>query len=385
MNKRIFLSISLVLFVGFAVFVSAIQREMNYPGTTVTAEFTEQNFQFMKEWNLVQGILNPDWVQTNNENIKAIYALNPITKEYVRFYPNPENSKIGETNYMWESFARIGALWIYSDKEFSSNYWKFEDSPVESTSLFAGWNFVAITPEMFYEKNEQDVFSWNGIKGNCNFEKIYAWNPEEQDWMPISPTQESSDFNDFLGSGMVVKVINDCNFGKSGDVIAPPSLPGTDDNIPPVDPNPTPTSDFPQNINTYSLADSRYEDKECVNNGDLCVEGNRAEYRASNSNKVIFVNFWDITSGTEAQLKELYANSNEGTLETINIGSNKLYRLENHELFWFTGKDYPAVIFTQEGTIIYNTDGYSYSYGTATGENEVTKKFLSLYPSQEVD
>ena len=109
---------------------------MNYPGTTVTAEFTEQNFQFMKEWNLVQGILNPEWVQTNNENIKAIYALNPITKEYVRFYPNPENSKIGETNYMWESFARIGALWIYSDKEFSSNYWKFEDSPVESTSLF---------------------------------------------------------------------------------------------------------------------------------------------------------------------------------------------------------------------------------------------------------
>ena len=81
--------------------------------------------------------------------------------------------------------------------------------------------------------------------------------------------------------------------------------------------------------------------------------------------------------------KDLYANSKGGTLETITIGSNKLNRLENHELFWFTGKDYPAVVFTQEATIQYYADGTSsYLYETATGDNDVTKEFLSRYPSK---
>ena len=145
------------------------------------------------------------------------------------------------------------------------------------------------------------------------------------------------------------------------------------------------TFNFPQIIGTYSLADSRHEDNECTNtkNGALCVEVNRAEYRDSSSNKSIFVNLWGFTSGTEAQLKDLYANSKGGTLETITIGSNKLYRLENHELFWFTGKDYPAVVFTQEATIQYYADGTSsYLYETATGDNDATKEFLSRYPSK---
>ena len=122
MKKIVLFGFVLGILVLSSLGVYAVQKEMNYPGTTITVDFTEQNFQFVKGWNLVQGILSPEWIQSNSENIKIIYALNPVIKEYVQFYPNPEGNKIGQTNYRWESFATIGALWIYSDKSFSSRY-----------------------------------------------------------------------------------------------------------------------------------------------------------------------------------------------------------------------------------------------------------------------
>ena len=113
--------ISLILVV---VLVSGVKTEKEYPGTTINAEFILQDYEFKKGWNLVQGILNPEWIESNSENIKAIYAFNPKSKEYVRFFPEAERDKIGGTNYAWHSFATIGALWVYSDKEFNSKYWK---------------------------------------------------------------------------------------------------------------------------------------------------------------------------------------------------------------------------------------------------------------------
>ena len=94
--------------------------------------------------------------------------------------------------------------------------------------------------------------------------------------------------------------------------------------------------------------------------------------------------YFKIVTG-ESWIKEYYANAMGGTLETIFVDSNKLYRLENYELFWFMDADDPDMILTQEGTILGESDGETYNYGTATGDNAVTKYWLSKYPSVEVD
>jgi hypothetical protein len=93
MKKLIFLVI--LVFITTSLFVSAVQKEMAFPGTNITSDFVQQDIHFGKGWNLVQGILNPEWVSNNKNSIKAIYAYNPIVREYVRFYPNPEHGKIG--------------------------------------------------------------------------------------------------------------------------------------------------------------------------------------------------------------------------------------------------------------------------------------------------
>ena len=209
MNNKIILLMSLMVLVGVVGFVTAIRTEKSYPGTTVTAEFIEQNYHFFKGWNLVQGILNPEWVQSNSKNIRAIYAFNPITKEYVRFYPNPENNKIGETNYQWEFLASIGALWVYSDKDFTSNYWKFADSPLTSIPLYTGWNFIGIASDMKGQKI-------NDIKGSCNIVKVCDYS--RQSWDCISEDIGDHTFGDQdsdIGKGLVVKVSNDCKLGES--------------------------------------------------------------------------------------------------------------------------------------------------------------------------
>ena len=56
-----------------------------------------------------------------------------------------------------------------------------------------------------------------------------------------------------------------------------------------------------------------------------------------------------------------------------------LLRLENHEIVWFTSTDYTYVE-TQEGTYTADNDGSGYSYQTATGDNDVTRYMLSVYP-----
>lgn len=233
--KKIIGVLFLVLLIGFIVLVPAVRMEMNFPGTTTTSDFTERNYQFYAGWNLVQGILNPEWIQTNNKNIKAIYALNPMTKEYVRFYPEPENDKIGETNYNWGGFASIGALWVYSDKDFSSKYWALESFPLDSTPLIAGWNFIGISDEMTININlaspEESQYTLNAMKGDCDWTEVYTYGKDggEMKWMDLlnNPNFMNNEplSNELSGTGLVIKVSSDCTLGRSGSIIAPPTIP----------------------------------------------------------------------------------------------------------------------------------------------------------------
>ncbi len=389
MMKRIFLPISLIILVGFLGLVIASEIESGVP--------------IYKGWNLIYGFTpnSLDGQAFEFSHIKAIYSYVPQEGRYVRLFPRPENSIVDKYG---DSYFEKQVNWVYSDVSDTSSrteYWLEEPLPIGETTLVSGWNFVRVTPDMFYEKDGTEVFSWNSIKGSCIIQRVYAWNPETQDWMQISPSEESFDFDDFLMMGMAVRVSNNCKLEFL--IISPPSLPiieeeSTDEDTEEesTDDNTIESTYFPKTISTYSLYDSGEEPEECIDDGSLCAEGLRGEYRDSATNSVVFVGLWDIdvtdaTKGSEeAQLKEYFASSfdedSDGTLDSILIGSNKLYRLEDHELFWFTGKDFPPLIFTQEGSLHLREEGsYDFTYGTATGDNAVTKKFLSLYPSKEVE
>ena len=233
MNKRVVLSISLILLMGIVGFVYALSTP-----TTVEVKI-------FKGWNLIS-MQAEHYSQSDSlkfSDFKYVYVYDSENKEYLLLISNGQEIENVEpkTGFIKEqydkvmafgnrlrsqgteqNFASQTAVWAYSEKEGKIDYQSESQSLI---SLNAGWNFVGITPDMFEEKNGQDVFSWNNIKGNCNLEKVYAWNPESQDWMPISLTQESFDFNDFIGYGMVVKVSNDCNLGKVGNSINPPVIP----------------------------------------------------------------------------------------------------------------------------------------------------------------
>jgi len=214
--KQLFIFIVILLSI-FAIYSSA--EELQYGYTTEDTEVTTRNVELYKGWNLIHGFANPEWIisgDVNEEKIMAIYTMNPISKKYVRFYPDPIREEVDELSNVPEM-----VFWVYSEKAGRISF-KTSKSDILRFEWPSGWNFIGITFDMFREKNNEKVFSWKGIKGNCILEKIYAWNPESREWMSISPETESFDFDDFVGSGMAVKLSNTCKLNKIESSITPP-------------------------------------------------------------------------------------------------------------------------------------------------------------------
>jgi len=219
MNKKIIAVIGMVVLLGVVVVVSAIQKSMDFPGTTLSREYVETTASFYKGWNIIWGLPNPGWLSGAElvpENIKAIYALYPGTNEYVRFHPEPELEKIKDSNFRWDTYTNIGAFWVYSNKEaIKEEYWVMNPAPIDSTQLIKGWNFIGITPEMMGK-------TLDDFKGTCNIQKAYFWSAPANRWFEFSLSEIIVE--DYEGTGLVIKVSSDCNLGSS--TTSPPGLPG---------------------------------------------------------------------------------------------------------------------------------------------------------------
>ena len=207
MNKLIII-ISSIIFIGLLGF--AIASEV------------EGNINIEKGWNLIYGFVpgSLDEQALDFSHIKAIYAYIPEDDEYIRIHPNPENAKIDQIG---DKYLESSVMWVYSDISQRTEYRFEEPMPISETRLSPNWNFVRVTPDMF---DIEGSFSWDSVKGNCNIEKVYSWNPETQSWTQISPQLKSNDFNDFFMMGMAVKVTEGCTLGlNSGSAGAPPTIP----------------------------------------------------------------------------------------------------------------------------------------------------------------
>ena len=215
MKKELIVSAIVVLLIGIIGLVYASQIEAGAP--------------IYKGWNLLYSFSSPDQLSGHLEksHIKAIYAFIPTTQEYARVYPNPENSKIDKIG---DGYLEKTAFWVYSDYQTGETlngmyngdeYMAQEPLPLNDLPLYSGWNFVAILPEMIGK-------TFNELKGSCIITKVYWWQPREQKFISVDlSSSEVLRAQQNVGSGMIVKVVNNCKMGASSDAsnVNPLSIP----------------------------------------------------------------------------------------------------------------------------------------------------------------
>ena len=253
-------------------------------------------------------------------------------------------------------------------------------------NLFEGWNFLMVDAFMLYDDEwNYEPLSMGDMKGSCNFNGMYMWDANDQEW---DSSGESSRFDSSdIGKGFLVKVSGDCVLGYDSSGLSVPGLPGSSEEVLSI-------PDFPESIGDYNLvggvpSNLDYDcntieagsvdvsvDFSAYYGTELCAGGLRLEY-VNGDDEGLFVNLMDVTSGKG--FYEAYINS----LSTVaSVGSQKVRRMEKHELTWWTRGDFDLIM-TQEYTRTSNGNGdrgYSYNYGAATGDDAVTAWFLDNYP-----
>ena len=208
MDKKLIAPIILVVLVGFVVFVSA------------NSMIGGNDFPYIVEvdvlegWNIIAGILPSEAILSDSEikasDIKAVWYYAPTLKKYLQIYPNPDDL-LGTVD---DDIVLTSAMWVYSDKEGILKYSTIEDyPPLEDRQLFSGFNFFTITSDIEGKTPEK-------IKGNCNIEKIFGYDPSINNWV-IFPLDEDF-YKDTIGLGLVIKVPSNCKLGEVSDTITPP-------------------------------------------------------------------------------------------------------------------------------------------------------------------
>ena len=220
MNKKVILSIAILSLLSLAVFVSA-------------SYITDRSYQIQisEGWNVVYNFWGPDYTDfsgISESSIKAVYGFNPIDQEYVRFYPNPEEDKIFNSNFAWDDYSPMSAFMVYSDKDGMMSYSVPEATdeifPVSERQLIAGWNFIGVTKE--FQGN-----SFNDLKGSCDVTRVGTFDIATDSWDMMTDSQKDrTAFEDNtiyeVGRGMIIKVTSDCKLGTSaGEIIDAPQLP----------------------------------------------------------------------------------------------------------------------------------------------------------------
>lgn len=210
------------------VFVSGmVSAELRWAGGQYgvsDSETESRPFSFYKGWNLVQGFADPSFIngcKNGGEfcmnSIKAIFVLNPVSKEYYQVYPTPEKSKLDSLG----PAILQNPFWVYSSEDLGEVSYSTEKLAGNFQIIRpAGWNFISLGTEMFGKTLTE-------IKGSCNIEKAYIWNSEKnaQEWQIWTDSIFTN--GDLIRLGFIIKVSSDCILGSSDGSAAtsPPSLP----------------------------------------------------------------------------------------------------------------------------------------------------------------
>lgn len=233
MNGKIVFSVVLVLVMSL-VSVSAVLNTMI--GGNDKPYIVEVNV--VEGWNILAGTLPDEGILEGSEikasDIKAVWYYAPSLGKYLQVHPDADDL-FGQVD---DDVVLTSAMWFYSSKSGTMFYSTLEDyQSLDMRKLEKGWNFVTITPDMVVDVNlatpeEESKHTLNSMKGSCDWTEIYAYAKEagEMRWLdllnnPNFVDKEALDYS-MVGTGLVIKVSNDCNLGSAGS--------GSVGNIPPL-------------------------------------------------------------------------------------------------------------------------------------------------------
>ncbi len=241
--------------------------------SSVAGNFVESDDQnkisvdMKKGWNLLPNYVAPSLGESGwsipgvaKETVDSVFLLNAETKSYSPaiksylgegFVKTQINGK--DVEFVPEEidfFELVKPVYPAYDEKFFSNYlvsgmWvhlkadataeiafpKDDDfmqlftnigtnSSFNGVQLYAGWNFLALTPDM------RAGVTLNDIKGTCLITRAVFWDAESQSWQEIPPDKLIIEKED-IGLVTTLKVANNCRLsGSIGQTtIAPPEIP----------------------------------------------------------------------------------------------------------------------------------------------------------------
>ena len=163
-----------------------------------------------KGWNLISlpGKLIKFESSTNEKLIGFVYL-----KEKQEYVTLNEAEKIlgGELR----EYLAKNAFWIYSKTPSTLDIWVDRAISYQDLELVKGWNLVPITEDM--------VGGYlTDILGDCNLEKIFLWDAENQKWREINLEYSFSEYQ--YSYGFLVKAKDYCKLAGV-EIIAPPPMP----------------------------------------------------------------------------------------------------------------------------------------------------------------
>ena len=224
-NKIIVLNLFIVLLVALSFSVLAIINGMTTDKSVRLGDKTKYEIGVKLEegWNLITDG-TPDLMQNRNyavdsdirsDNIKVIYGYDTKNEREVLISPNGDNFKIQAWSATFAQNENVfsSAFWVYSDK---AGYLRYAPDEyildLNQRQLFAGWNFVALTPEFTGKR-------FGTLKGTCDVIKTYLYNNEITPSHPTPNWLEIPDTGSFTkgteGKGIIVKVSGDCKLGST--------------------------------------------------------------------------------------------------------------------------------------------------------------------------
>lgn len=188
------------------------------------------------------------------EYISAKWIFSPFTKKYIAYTNQGDRwwltdevvekfygiTILGEEQMLpMMRYTSLSAGWVYYTKPviLEYEYYPFDidrsghdELDLVQAKLKKGWNLIVYPPYAAYDEI---------TIGNCNIERLYGWDDENQKWEPFPnvsdkaqlikelTNQGSVDASAISGLGMAIKVSDDCNFltKKESSQINPPAIP----------------------------------------------------------------------------------------------------------------------------------------------------------------
>jgi len=205
----------ITLIISLLILVSSIAQAAMTPIDESNNKINYEVEVILKEgWNLVPAMCNSGVDDIQSVHIRTLFFYNQFTGEEFNYYHEGKFQNEKELASQ-EEYLCSSSWWALATADSAAKYKTDYIQKIEDRELRQGWNFIILTPE--YEGK-----TFNEMKGNCAFDKIYNFVTVAQDWFDLTDDNSLDQIVDpsNFGSGVLIKVSDICSMGTT--TVTPP-------------------------------------------------------------------------------------------------------------------------------------------------------------------